>query len=78
MHIEQANLVFEGSDVDPGRYSFLQRDLFDLNLEELGSFDIVLCLGLLYHVNRPIELLEKLRRCNTDLLLIDTSLHPGE
>lgn len=77
MHIDQARLVFEASGVDPGRYRFLRSDLFDLNMEELGAFDVVLCLGLLYHVNRPVELLERIRSRNTDLLLIDTSLHPG-
>jgi SAM-dependent methyltransferase len=77
MHVEQANLVFEANEVDRTRYSFLERDLFKIDLAELGSFDIVLCLGLLYHVNRPIELLERIWRSNTDLLVIDTSLHPG-
>jgi tRNA (mo5U34)-methyltransferase len=78
MHIEQANLVFEANGVDRKRYNFLECDLLKTDMAKLGNFDVVLCLGLLYHVNRPIELLESIRRSNTDLLVIDTSLHPGD
>jgi hypothetical protein len=34
----------------------------------------VLCLGLLYHVSKPMTLLEWIARINTDLLAIDTNL----
>lgn len=77
IHIEQASLVFEASEVDRARYSFLECDLFELDFAALGSFDVVLCLGLLYHTNRPVELLARIGRSNTDLLVIDTSLYPG-
>jgi SAM-dependent methyltransferase len=73
-HVEQANLVFEARGVDPSRFRFRLANVFDLAVEELGSFDIVLCLGLLYHVAKPVDLLEWISRINSDLLLIDTSL----
>ena len=40
----------------------------------LGQFDVVLCLGLLYHVNKPVGLIEAVSQVNSDLLVIDTGL----
>lgn len=77
MHIEQANTVFSEFDVDPQRYRFEQRNVFDL--DDVGEFDVVLCLGLLYHVAKPFELLERVSGWNSDLLVVDTSVnrYPG-
>lgn len=77
MHIEQANVVFSEFDVDPPRYRFEERNVFDL--DDIGEFEVVLCLGLLYHVAKPFELLERISRWNRDLLVIDTSVnrYPG-
>ncbi len=79
MHVEQANLVFEASGIAPSRYDFRCANLFDVMADDLGSFDLVLCLGLLYHVSKPMSLLEWISRVNRDVLLIDTalSLLPG-
>jgi tRNA (mo5U34)-methyltransferase len=78
MHIDQAHLVFEAKGVDPVRYRFEQADVFAWEAPEPG-FDIALCLGLLYHVSKPFELIERIARWNTDLLVIDTTLdqRPG-
>jgi hypothetical protein len=46
--------------------------------QDIGSFDVVLCLGLLYHVSKPMTLLEWISQINTDLLAIDTSLSTRE
>jgi len=73
MHIDQANLVFEAKAIDPGRYRFDLADIFALDLQE-ETFDIVLCLGLLYHVSKPFELMERMSRWNTDVLVIDSTL----
>lgn len=72
MHIDQANLVMEAMHVDPGRYRFELGNVFDW--EPRQKFNIVLCLGLLYHVARPIELLERCAAWGTDILVLDTSL----
>jgi SAM-dependent methyltransferase len=74
MHVEQANLVFEVNDVDPQRYDFRCANLFDVMDDDMGRFDIVLCLGLLYHVSKPMSLLEWIAGLNSDLLVIDTTL----
>ena len=73
MHIDQANLVFDAKGVQPDRYRFQLSDIFELELHE-KPFDIVLCLGLLYHVSKPFELLERISTWSDDLLVIDTAL----
>lgn len=79
MHVDQANFVFEVKGVDKDRYEFRLQNLFDLDVEELGTFDIVLCLGLMYHVSKHMELMELMASINDDILVIDTllSVAPG-
>ncbi|MFO1413401.1 MAG: methyltransferase domain-containing protein [Burkholderiales bacterium] len=75
MHVDQANLVFRAHDVPPERYRFVTGNVFAGDLEALGGpFDIVLCLGLLYHVCKPMELFERIRAVNRDLLVIDSTV----
>jgi SAM-dependent methyltransferase len=70
--IEQARLVFEAKGVAPERYSFVCGNVYEV--EPPGPFDVVLCLGLLYHVNRPFELFLRMAEWNTDVLVVDTQL----
>ncbi len=77
MHIEQAELVFETLNLDRNRYRFIQSDVFDVDFQPYGPFDVVLFLGLLYHVNKPMELLEKIDGVNSDILVIDTTIAKG-
>jgi tRNA (mo5U34)-methyltransferase len=74
MHVDQANFVFEVKEVDRARYDFIMNDLFRVDLREFGRFDVVLCLGLMYHVSKHIELMEKISEVNDDVLIIDTNL----
>ena len=74
MHVDQAQLVFEAKEIDSIRYEFVLGDLFEMDWRRFGRFDVVLCLGLLYHVNKPVELLERIASVNDDLLVIDTNV----
>lgn len=74
MFVEQANFVFKVNEVDRSRYNFIAKNLFNIDFREFGIFDIVLCLGLLYHVYKPMSLLEKIAEVNDDILVIDTVL----
>lgn len=74
MHVEQANFVFEVKNVKKERYDFVLGDIFETDLTQFGTFDVVLCLGLMYHISKHVELLEKISAVNDDLLVIDTSL----
>jgi SAM-dependent methyltransferase len=73
IHIDQANLVFEAKGVDRARYRFTQGDVFTAELEQ-APFNVVLCLGLLYHVSKPFDLIERIAAWSDDLLVIDTTL----
>lgn len=77
MHIDQANLVFEAKGVEPNRYRFEVSDVFELDLKNAEPFDVVLCLGLLYHVSKPFDLFERMSAWNSDLLVIDTNVDPA-
>lgn len=73
-HIDQANLIFDLNEIDSNRYEFISADIYELDFRKLGDFDIVLCLGLFYHINKPMLLLEKISDVNTEILMIDTQI----
>ncbi len=74
MHVDQANFVFEVKEIEKDRYDFVVGDIFETDFKQFGTFDVVLCLGLMYHVSKHVELLEKISEVNDDLLVIDTTL----
>ena len=47
-------------------------DLLDYDLEHLGQFDVVLYLGVLYHVRHPLLALEKLAQVTSGSVYIET------
>lgn len=49
-------------------------DVLDLNLAEIGTFDVVLFLGVLYHMKYPLFALEKVRSVTKDLLILETHI----
>lgn len=72
MHVDQANLVFQEKGVDPARYRFEEGNIFEHDFG--GKFDIVLCLGLMYHIAKPVELFEVMAATNAEIIVIDTSV----
>jgi SAM-dependent methyltransferase len=72
LHIDQAALVFEAKGIDPERYRFERGNVFKHALE--GPFDVVLCLGLLDHVAKPVELFEVIASVTPQLIVIDTEI----
>jgi SAM-dependent methyltransferase len=72
MHIEQANFVFEVKEVEKSRYDFVAGDIFATDFSRFGTFDVVLCPGLMYHISKHMELWEKISAVNSDVLMIDT------
>lgn len=71
-YIEQASLVFEAKGVAAERYRFEIADIFTRPFAE--KFDIVLCLGVLDRVDRPVELFELMAATGAELLLIDSDV----
>lgn len=56
-----------GSRVEP-----VVGDLMTVDLDSLGTFDVVLYLGVLYHIKEPVTALERLRRVTSGVAVIET------
>jgi SAM-dependent methyltransferase len=71
-HVDQANLVFSAKGVDPARYRFELGNIFAHKFSE--RFDVVLCLGLMYHVAKPVELFEIMTGTGAEIIVVDTNV----
>jgi len=49
-------------------------DVLDLDPARLGTFDVVLCLGVLYHMKHPLLALEKVASVTGELLVLETAV----
>jgi len=58
-----------GSKVEP-----IEMEVLDICPERLGSFDVVLFLGVLYHMKHPLLALEKVASVTKKLLIVETLL----
>ena len=47
-------------------------DVMDLSPERVGTFDVVLFLGVLYHLPHPLLALERVASVTRDLLILET------
>ncbi|HEV7766871.1 MAG TPA: methyltransferase domain-containing protein [Thermoanaerobaculia bacterium] len=54
------------------RVTYHQRNLYDLDVAELGTFDIVLFLGLLYHLPDPLGALRIVRNLTRQRMYLET------
>lgn len=49
-----------------------EMEVLDLSPESVGTFDVVLCLGVLYHLKHPHQALERVASVTDDLLVLET------
>jgi tRNA (mo5U34)-methyltransferase len=56
-----------GSKVEP-----MVADFQTVDLDELGQFDVVLYLGVLYHMKEPLTCLERVRAITREVVVIET------
>jgi tRNA (mo5U34)-methyltransferase len=54
------------------RVEYVQANIYDLSPEQLGTFDVVLFLGVLYHLRHPLLALDRLRGLCRDLLILES------
>jgi tRNA (mo5U34)-methyltransferase len=45
----------------------------DLSPEEVGTFDLVFCAGVLYHLRHPLHTLERIRSVTKGMLIVETN-----
>lgn len=74
-HVEDSRLMAELYGA--AQAEFTQADVFALDPDALGAFDVVLMLGLLYHLENPVGALRLARRLCSGVCLIETQLVPG-
>jgi SAM-dependent methyltransferase len=61
-------------NVEEFGFEFVQMDVLSEKWLELDDFDVVLCGGVLYHVENMISLLFRLRRVTAGLLFLETKV----
>lgn len=71
-YIAQANFIKNAVGADAVRFE--KRSLDDLSPEKDGHFDIVLCLGILYHLENPVASMRKIAAVTRGLLLVETNI----
>jgi len=80
VNVEQGRFLLRATGLD--RIEYRVMDFHDLRREDVGEFDVTLFLGLLYHLDRPVEALERLREVTKPggVAVVDTSLSllPGK
>ena len=54
------------------RAKYLKLDVYDVRRDLLGEFDIVLLLGVLYHLKHPLLALERICSITKEICIIDT------
>lgn len=57
---------------------FAEADIEDRAIFELGSFDLVLCFGLIYHLENPLLAIRNLRGLTEKCLLLESMCLPEE
>lgn len=73
-NVRRAELVRDHFGVDPTHLSFQRGDVFELDPETLGDFDVVLLLGLIYHVEDPVGVVRLARRLTRSLCVVESQL----
>ena len=57
---------------------YIHSDIYNLDIDKLGKFDIVLGLGLLYHLKSPLIGLEILKKLTKQCVIIESHFIKGE
>jgi FkbM family methyltransferase len=69
-NVEAARTKYPGIDIEVG-------DIQNPSICNLGSFDLVLCFGLLYHLENPLLAIRHLRALTRKVLLLESMCFPG-
>jgi hypothetical protein len=77
-----ARTKFVKDELSLGNLELVQDDVRNLSKEKHGTFDVILCLGLIYHIDVPdvFRFIEKISECCSRLAIFDThvSVSPKE
>ncbi len=68
----ELDTFLEARDLIGSKVEYVTLDVPELSAQRLGRFDIVLFLGVLYHLRHPLLGLEKVVELSTDMALIES------
>lgn len=71
-HLAMANMIREISGLD--NLNFRHHNLFELSTDEIGQFDLTFMLGLLYHIDAPLQALRIARSLTRKICVIETQV----
>ena len=73
-YVEQATFLARALGLDGVEFRHMR--VQDLDPGEVGQFDVVLCLGLLYHLDDPVGVMRRVSSLTRRALVVDTNLIP--
>jgi tRNA (mo5U34)-methyltransferase len=73
-NIRRAELLRRHFGVDGARLSFHRAGVHELTPEQVGTFDVVLVLGLIYHLEDPIGALRRARSLCHGTIVVESQL----
>lgn len=73
-NLERAAIMRDHYGIAPEAIELRQLDVFAIAPEDIGTFDVVLLLGLIYHVENPMGVLRLARGCTKDLCVVESQL----
>lgn len=76
LNLDKCMLIKEHFEV-PG-LEFVKGDVKEMNEDRYGHFDAVMALGILYHLDRPVEWLRQLSSVTGDVLVVETHYAPAD
>lgn len=74
LNVRRARLVRDQLGVSPQRLEISQADLFELDPQTLGSFDVVTLLGVVYHLENPVGAMRIARSLTRSLCVIESQV----
>jgi tRNA (mo5U34)-methyltransferase len=78
LNIRRARLIRDHFGIPRDRLDFEQASVHDLDPARLGTFDVVLVLGLIYHLENPIGALRVARELTDGLVVVESQLTSQE
>lgn len=73
-NIRRAGLVRDRLGIDAERLRLRTADVYELDPAALGTFDVVLCLGLIYHLENPVGALRIARALTRRVCIVESQL----
>jgi hypothetical protein len=73
--VDDANLISRAQQLD--NFEAVKRDVHALDAKQLGRFDIVLMLGLIYHLENPVGAIRLAHSLTRKVCLIETQVVPN-